>query len=393
MPIIETDVLVIGGGLIGTSVAYYLSKHGADVVLLESNDLASGTSSACEGGVSLHSKRSGILLKLTRLSIDLYRDLSAELGYDIEYEQDGGMVLVENEEQWSFMEEFVDIQQKAGVKVQLVDASEVTRIQPNLSKWIVGAAIYPEDGMVNPLCLTFGFARAAKRKKAKVFLNTRVEGIERASSKMHSVQTNRGKIKSKFVVNAAGVNAPQIGKMVGVEIPITPLKGQLVVTESIPRPFTTSSVVDSDYLLTKFAHVSQPQKTKDKLPVSFTAFQMRNGNFIFGSTKESLGYNRQTTAEGITAIVQGAVKFLPGLSNIHLIRTFAGLRPQTPDGLPILGEAEETEGFILAAGHGGDGVALTPITGKLIAELIIEGRPSVDISELRLSRFAHRKEN
>lgn len=387
----ETEVVVIGGGLIGCSVAFYLSKEGVDVILVEGKDLASGTSSACSGGVSLHSKQSGILLRLTRLSIDLYQNLSNELGYDIEYEQHGGLVVAETEAQWSFMNEFVQIQRQAGVKVQLIDGKEANSLQPTLSNEIVGAAYYPEseDGKVNPLYLTFGFAHGAKREGAKIFLNTSVKNIKMASSGVYTVQTNRGEIRTRFVVNTAGVDAPQIGKMLGLEVPITPLRGQLVVTETLPRLFATSSILDGSYIMTKFAPDNQHRVTQDSVPVSFTAHQMQNGNFMFGSTKESVGYNRQTTAEGISAIIKGAVKFFPGLSNLHLIRTFAGLRPHTPDGLPILGRVEDIDGFFMAAGHGGDGVALAPITGRLITELIVEGKTTVDIRKLAFARFSN----
>ena len=388
MSIKSVQVVVIGGGVIGTSIVYYLAKQGMDVALFEQGDLASGTSGACAAAIAMQTKGVGLKLKLAVESKAFYENLNEELGEDVEYEQDGGMIIAETEDELEYISSLARKQQETGLKVELLGGKEIKERQPALSECVIAATFCPFDGKVNPLKVTFGYARAAKRHGANVYTFSGVKAIKITNGRVSEIITDIGRIRTELVVNAGGVWAPEIGKMVGIQIPIKPRRGILVVTEVVPPPIK-GSILSAKYLMSKYAdkpgHEAKPDVKE--FTGGFTMRHSRAGNLIFGSSREFVGYNRNTTHEGISLIVQEAVRLVPVLRNVCVIRTFAGLRPFTSDGLPILGKVPGLEGFIMAAGHEGDGIALAPITGKLIANLITKGECPEVLSQLNLQRL------
>ena len=382
MFISKTDVVIIGGGVIGTSVFYHLAKNNIDVVLLERESIAGGTSGACEGMVFLQTKKPGIHLRIALKSAEMYKNLKDELHYDIEYSSYGGMVVIPDQIQYDAMKTFVQEQSDSGLEVELLNSEEARTRQPALTDTIAGAIYCPADGQVNPIKLAYGFAEAGKRyKKAKIFTDTKVIGIRIKENRVEGVITEKGIISTGIIVNAAGIHAPQIGEMVNIEIPIIPRRGQLLVTEEAPD-IVKGILCTSDYIACKY----NPE-IKNGDSAGLTVESTASGNYLIGATREFAGFNSQVTNDGIKSIAKGVVSLVPVFKNISIIRCFAGLRPYTEDGLPILGEVEGVTGFIMAAGHEGDGIALSPITGKLISELIIEGKSSIPLEDFQLSRF------
>ncbi|MEW6189403.1 MAG: FAD-binding oxidoreductase [Actinomycetota bacterium] len=382
----KADVVVIGGGVIGTSIACHLAKYGVDTLLIERRNLAAGTSGACDGFIFLQSKKPGFDLRLALESARLYENLADELSYDIEYRKCGGMILIETAEQLKVITELMDGQRRVGLDIELTTTPQ--ELEPILSGHIIGATYSPLDAQVNPFKVVLGFAQGAKRKGARILNYTEVQAIRtrtvRGELRVDSVITERGEIKTNTVINAAGVYAPVIAKMVGLDLPIIPRRGQVLVTEPLPE-FVTRLLVDAGYITLKLA--PDHRETDDGLGLGFTLEQTTGGNLLIGSTREFVGYDRRTTYHGIKAITQNALRIAPALKEVNIIRSFAGLRPYTPDGLPILGEVQGLSGFIIAAGHEGNGIALAPITGKLIAELVVKGRPSISLDEFGLERF------
>lgn len=363
------DVVVIGGGIIGTAVTYYLARQGIDVVLVEKNSIASGTSSACDGCIFLQSKKPGPHLELAIESAQLYEELSDELDADIEYERCGGMIVVETERQMPDMKNFVNRQRDYGLNVKFLNTEEALRMEPNLSPEICGTTYYKMDAHVNPMQVLFSYSSAAKRYGAEILTNTKVTGLVVSKNSVISVKTNRGKIATEVVVNAAGIHAPEVAEMVGINLAIKPRRGQILVTEAM-WPMIKHVMLCACYITAKF---SANSKEAD-LGVGSVIEQTRNGNILIGSTREFVGPDQRVSLDGIREVARHAQNIMPVLGKLHLIRTFAGLRPYTPDGMPILGKPDNApEGFIVAAGHEGDGIALAPITGKRIAEIITEG--------------------
>lgn len=363
---LQTRAAVIGGGVIGTSIAYHLAKRRIDVTLIEKEDIASGTSGACDGFIFLQSKKPGVHLQMALESARMMERLSKELS--IEYERNGGMIIVKDREDMPDVQKLVDRQRELGLEVHLLDACQARKMEPCLSPEIAGATYSPVDAHVNPMSLCFAFARSAKSMGAKILTNTEVIDISTSSGRIDGVITSEGFIKADFVINAAGVYAPFIAKMVGIDLSIKPRRGQVLVTEIMPR-ILRRIIICSRYIASKF----NSGQVQNPLGVGLALEQTRSGSLLIGSTREFAGYDRNVTPEGIQAVLEHACSIVPCIKELSIIRTFAGLRPYTPDGMPVLGETGDIEGFIIAAGHEGDGIALSPITGSLIAELIATG--------------------
>ncbi len=379
----SAPVVIIGGGVIGTSIAYHLARRNLRATLLERGDLAAGSSGACDGLVFLQSKKPGIHLELALESRRRFDALARDLPVPIEFKATGGLVLIETESEMAAMAQFVQAQRQIGLDVALLDAAELRRLEPHLSDHLLGATRSPLDGQVNPIALTLGFALGAKALGARLITGAAVRAIHTIGGRISAVETDAGMIETEVVVNAAGALAPEIGGMVGLRIPIKPRRGQIVVTEACP-PMIRHCMISAQYIAAKF----NPEIARGK-GEGISVEQTENGNFLLGSTREFVGGDRRTTTFGLRTIAARTGAVLPALGRINVIRAFAGLRPYTPDGLPILGPVTEVPGFIMAAGHEGDGIALSAITGELIAQLIATGKTDRPLDAFRLGRFNH----
>lgn len=385
---IKAEAVIIGGGVIGSSAAYALSKKGLKVVMVEKKDHAAGASGSCDQNIFLQSKNPGIHLKLALASAAMFPGLSEELGHNLEYHEKGGMILIESPEELEVMKGFVKRQQEIGLKVGIIDRKEASEMQRGLAEHLVGSTYSTQDADVNPIELNLAYANAARRLGAQVLLETEVTGIRLQGDKVVGVDTTKGSIDTPLVINAAGAWAPVIGKMAGLEIPIKPRRGQIAISEPTP-PFVMKGMLSAQYIVAKYnpSILENSDSLAVRLGVGLSLSQTDKGNILIGATREFVDYDTTNTREGLKELLKNAARLVPGLKEINIIRTMGGVRPYTPDGLPLVGFVQGLEGFFMAAGHEGDGIALSPVTGKIVAELITEGKTFTDVEALNPNRF------
>lgn len=379
-------VIVIGGGLIGTSTAYYLAKYGVEVTLVEAKDIASGTSGACDRAIMLQSKNPGPTLELAIKSANIYEKLEDELEVDLEYRKSGGMIIIETLEEMQAMEHMVERQQKAGIDVKLISGEEARKWQPGLSNDIIGSTWWEGDAEVNPLNVSFAFANAARKLGAEIRLNSPVKRLITDNNRVIGVEVSGERIYADAVVVAMGVWTPMMLKPLGVEVPIIPRQGQILVSEKLP-PFLQVGILSASYISNKLKKNHEDDK-KDPFGVGLAIGQTHSGTLLIGGSRQFIGYDKTETNPEITRkIGEAAIRAFPCLKKVRMIRSFTGLRPYTPDGKPILSPVSGIDSLYIAAGHEGDGVALSPISGKIMAQVVCGEKPEMDIRSFSLSRF------
>ncbi len=384
------DTVVIGGGVIGTCVAYYLSKKGVKVALVEKNDIASGTSGRCDGNVLISDKQPGFDTKMTYTSQLLFKELYTEIPYNFDYTQRGSLYIIESEEEFSVAEGFVKKQVEDGYPMRMMDKSEIHNDEPYLAEDIVGGVEIDCDLSLNSMTFAFGLSLEAKRNGAVVFNHTSVTGI-RLDKKgtVEAVETDKDVLITKDVVNCAGVWAPDIGKMVGLDIPIKPRQGQLLVAEKT-FPVGKRKIMEFGYMMAKFGDENYKRNVRSELEnlgIAFVFEPTLSNNFLIGSSRAFVGFDTQVSIEVMQGLAERAIRFFPVMKDIHVIRAYAGLRPYVDDHMPIISKVDEVPGFYIAAGHEGDGIGLSPLTGKLISQMITGKETILPIDTLRINRF------
>jgi len=388
------DAVVIGGGVIGISVAYYLSKKGIKVALVEKGDVASGTSSRCDGNVLIADKQPGFDTKMTYDSQLLFKELVKEIPYDFDYTQRGSIYIIESEEEFKVAKEYVKKQVEDGYPMRMMDKSEIHDDEPYLAEDIIGGVEIGCDASVNPMALVFGLSLEAKKNGAEMFDYTYVKDIRLGKKgAVEAVETDQEMLITKCVVNCAGVWAPEIGNMVGIDIPIKPRQGQLLVAEKT-FPVGKRKIVEFGYMMAKFGDENYKRNVSPELEdlgIAFVFEPTLSDNFLIGSSRAFAGFDTRVSIEVMQGLAERAVHFFPVMADIHVIRAYAGLRPYVDDHMPIISKVDEVPGFYVAAGHEGDGIGLSPLTGKLISQMITGEETIVPTDSLSINRFKRSK--
>ena len=383
----NSDVVIIGGGVIGCSIAWQLARRGKSVIILERKDVLSGAAGATDGVVGYHTKKPGQQMELAVQSIRMFDTLEEELGEPIEYGKcAGGMQPVEDKLQWDILSGIVKEQCRSGVDIRMISAEEARKIEPMLAEDIYGALYSSTGGKINPLKLTLAYFHAAKKLGAEFIGNSEVTEFIIEDGKCKGVRTETEEYRADAVVNCCGAWAGKVAALAGLSLPIRPRKGQLAVTEPV-GPFMKATIQCARYNVIKFRPETITDETILRYGASLSIEQQEDGAMIIGGTREFADYEEENTFEAIDAMMRRAARFFPVLKNVSVIRFFSGFRPYTPDGMPLLGPVTCLPGFYMAAGHEGDGIALSPVTGKLMAEYITDGNPSYDLSAFRPDRF------
>ena len=370
----KADVVIIGGGVNGCSLAYRLAKKGLDVILFEKKYLSSGATGACGAGFRQQwSTRENASLAIQ--SVKIFEQLSKELNQDIELRQGGYLIAVHDEKEMKQVEKNVRMQRSLGLKVDILKPEEITDIVPILDiegMKAIGATFCPTDGHANPFKTTFAYADAARNLGAEIDTHTTVIDLKMKQKRINAVVTDRKTIRTDIVVNAAGVESKEIAKMVHVKLPLSPFRKEIMATERL-QPLFEAMVISF----------------KDGIYFS----QQKEGQIVGGIPvlEEKQGYKTTPTFMFLQHMAKTLTRYAPILKHVNLLRHWTGFYDVTPDARPILGEVKEIKGFIQCNGFSGHGFMISPMVSKILTDFIAEGKTSEVLENLNLERFKGKK--
>lgn len=367
------DVAVIGGGVIGTAIAYHAARRGLSVGLFERDSLASGASGASMGLRSIWVWSHLLPLESGLRNDQRFIDFVDETGEDIELDSSGRIIVANSEDDLGYMHDFVERLQARGIDIRLLNQAEIRDIEPNLSPSVIGAAWSPIGGNAMPIKLTYALARAAKRLGASIFTHQPVTAVEIAGSRAVGVKAGGRSYSAQWVVNAAGAWCKDIGAMAGVDVPVVPRKGQIMLLNA-PAGLLRHGIAS--------LHKPGPQQTGGT-----NIRPTPHGQILCGGTSEYAGFDVSAREQNIYDIARRCVELVPSLAQLSVLRSWAGVRPRTADGEFIIGGAEQLDNFLVATGHDFVGVTHSLVTGELITEIMADGKTSTPIDAFRLSRF------
>lgn len=381
------DVLIIGGGIIGASIAYYTAKTGLSVALLESNTVASGTSSKCDGNVLLIDKEPGFDSRMAIKSQALIKQLSTELEMEFEFRHPGSIFLCANEDEIEQGYNWVDYHNKENGKDKFfkkLTKEDLKNDSKYFSDHLIGGIECTNDSTINPYMLAFSLINQAKKYDFSLFEMTPVTDIQHIQDGEFKVMSHEKVFKANKVINAAGIYSPHVGKLLDIEVPVVPRKGHILVS-SRAELLGSRKIQEFGYLMTKFGKERQASKEMNDYGVALVHEATQSQNFLIGSSREFVGYNTNVNHKIIRLIAERAIEYFPPMKDMSFIRSYAGLRPWTPDNLPIISDTV-VPGFYIAAGHEGDGIGLSAITGLWMSQMMTNTLKD-DISPLSINRF------
>ena len=363
------DIVIIGGGIIGVSIAYYLAQRRArGVVLLEKGMLGEGSTAKCAGGIRAQfSTEINIQFSLESFKTwDRFEELT---GMDLGFKEVGYLFLAMTEEEWAIFKANADLQHRFGIPVELLSPGEIHYRWPYLKfDDLQGGTFCSWAGYAGPYEALSGFAKGSRQGGVKIYEGTEAQAILKEGSKIVAVRTSRGDIFSPIVVNAAGPYAGEVGKMAGIEVPVQPYRRQLFFTAPFPW-------------------ISDPIP----LVIDFHRgwyFRREGPGLLLSGPKDPFpSFNTNVDYEAMVEVAENSIYRVPLLEKAQINRGWAGSYEISPDNHAILGETPEVKGLFLANGFSGHGFQHSPAVGQVMADLILGESPFMDISCLSIERF------
>jgi glycine/D-amino acid oxidase-like deaminating enzyme len=368
----NADVVVIGGGVIGTSIAFHLAEAGAAVVLLERDVLAGGSTSRAAGGVRAQFS-DPVNIALGSRSLSLFEDFGNRPGTEIDLRQHGYLFLLDNEDDARAFAASVALQNELGVPSRMLTVDEACALAPLISPdGLVAAAFSPRDGHCTPEAVVAGYAAGARRHGAVIRQHCAVTGIDVRGGAITAVRTSDGPVRTDTVVCAAGAWSASIGELVGVTLPVRPLRRQIRVTEPIPG-LSEALPMTIDFGTTFYFH---PEGRGLLLGMS--------------DPDEEFGFHLSVSDAWLERLAAAVERRAPRLAEVGIARGWAGLYEITPDHNAIVGEVTEVRRFLYATGFSGHGFLQGPAIGEVLRDLVLGRDPAIDVSSLDVQRFASR---
>ena len=366
----RAEVVIVGAGIMGLSIAYNLARnHGlTNVVVLDRTYLCGGASGRNGGGVRAQFSSEGNI-RLMQESIRICRDFAREMKINIWFRQGGYLFLVRDEAGRRTLEQSVAVQNGCGLETRMLTPKEAQQVVPELSlEGVVAASYNGEDGVVFPWPFVWGYAQVAEKLGVEIAPFTDVIGFDTEGSKITAVVTNKGKIATHRVVNAAGAWSPEVARLLGVELPNHPHRHEICSTEPL-KPWLKPLVAD----LSNGLYFSQSMR----------------GEIVGGVTNHDVppGMNMDSSHRFLALYGKALLNTCPILGSVKVLRQWAGCYDLTPDANPIVGEVDEIEGFYQASGFMGHGFMMAPVMGRLIAQYIAEGTELPMFERWNLRRF------
>ena len=369
-------VAIVGGGVIGCSIAYYLRNAGADVVLLERGELAGEASGAAAGLLILPDRAAtpGPFRDLCITSLDMYRELipriEKESGIDVRCLASGILVTAETPERVPILRSFAKWQREQGGEADWVEGEALKALEPALGPRVRGAVYTSDDLNVDPGLVTQAIGRAAERAGVDIRTNVAVGGFRKRSGRVESILTSNGSVTADAVVLAAGPWTGALATKLGFPLKTPPMRGQMLA-------YRTTAVRhaiwgEDGYLVPKLA---------------LSGAEGTGGLLFAGATVEDAGFRKHTTKRALAGLRAMATRLVPALRHTEVAGAWAGLRPGSEDGWPVIGRLPTCENVYVATGHFRNGILLAPVTGKAVTQLVLEGGAVMGLEAFGAERF------
>ena len=369
----RVDVVVVGGGVMGTSTAFHLAEAGISVALFEANELASGSTSKAAGGVRANFSDE-LNIALGARSLDLFSRFLERPGYEIDLHRPGYLFALTKSEDVTRFEESTELQRSLGVESRMLSAQEASKISPLLSEdGVLACSFTPNDGHCTPESVVLGYAQAARKLGATVKTGVRVTGIDHSGGEINAVSTSAGRVETKAVINCAGAWSPEIAKMVELDLPVTPYRRELAITEPLGESFA-----------------DLPKEFPMTIDYSTSLYWHREGRGIlmgFSDSTNPPGFELKRDPQFAEKLGLLAEKRAPRLLDLGIQSGWSGLYEVTPDHNAILGEYKSISRFFYATGFSGHGFLQGPAIGEILRDLYLEREPFINISALTAERF------
>jgi sarcosine oxidase subunit beta len=366
----RAGVVVVGGGVIGTSIAFHLAEAGVpDVLLVERDALASGSTGKAAGGVRAQFS-DPLNIQLGARSLEAFAAFGSRLGHEIDFRRVGYLFLLSRPEDVTTFERSIELQHQLGVPSRLLDPAEARRLSPAVDTGgLLAAAFSPDDGLATPEAVVQGYAAGARRHGARIETGCELLEVRLAGEEIAAVVTARGVVETPAVICAAGAWSARVGEMVGVELPVTPSRRQVVLTEPVP---------------------GLPERFPMTIDMESTFYFHREGpGLLMGMSLEDEppGFNLERDDAWIPRLAEAVARRAPSLADVGVARGWAGLYEVTPDHNALIGEARRPARFLYATGFSGHGFLQGPAVGEVVRDLFFGHPPPVDVAPLSVDRF------